>query len=397
MTIHCKPADKVQAVSSNKTIWNLELETVDPGVGIVQTHYESWDEPLLLESGVEFGPITLAYETYGTLNQQRDNAVLVLHALSGDAHVAGRHHPNDRKPGWWDALIGPGRALDTERYFVICVNVIGGCRGSTGPSSIDPATGRPYGMRFPEVTLGDMVAAQVRLLDRLEIDTLRAAIGGSMGGMQVLDLAINYPERVRLAIPLASTARHGAQQIAFNHIGRTAIMSDPNWCGGDYYGYQPPADGLAVARMIGHVSYLSEERLQQRFGRSLQADQPFVDPTGSKFAVESYLNYQGRSFVERFDANSYLYITKALDRFDASAGYGSLVNAFKRAQARFLIASFSSDWLYPPHESEALVDALQMAGREVDYVMMPSPLGHDAFLLESDSLTPLVADALATV
>jgi homoserine O-acetyltransferase len=368
-----------------------QLDIIGAGVGLVETHYATWNAPLLLESGVELGPTTLAYETYGTLNPQRDNAVLVMHALSGDAHVAGRHHPTDHKPGWWDALVGPGRALDTDQYFVVCVNVIGGCSGSTGPSSLDPQTGLPYGMRFPAVTVGDMVAAQVRLLDRLGVDTLRATIGGSMGGMQVLHLAINYPERVRLAIALATTARHGAQQIAFNHIGRQAIMRDSNWRNGDYYNHQPPAGGLAVARMVGHMTYLSDERLQRRFGRTFQ------DQTGSQFAVESYLNYQGNSFVERFDANSYLYITDALDRFDASAGFGSLTDALGNAQARFLVASFDSDWLYPAHESEELVAALQAAGREVHYVQFPSILGHDAFLLEHEQITPLVSDALASL
>jgi len=365
------------------------IDTLGAGVGLVQLQYATWDEPLALDNGVAFGPITLAYETYGTLNTAHDNAVLVMHALSGDAHVAGRHQITDRKPGWWDALVGPGRALDTDQYFVVCANVLGGCAGSTGPSSIDPYTDRPYGMRFPHVTIGDMVRAQVRLLDRLQITTLHAAIGGSMGGMQVLDLVINYPDRVRQAILLATAAQHGAQQIAWNHIGREAIMRDSNWCNGDYYAGPPPADGLAVARMIGHVTYLSEERLERRFGRELQ------DPHGTQFAVESYLNYQGNGFVNRFDANSYIRITDALDRFDAAAGYNSLRDALQQAQARFLLASFDSDWLYPPRDSEALVAALDAAGRDWDYVRLPSVLGHDAFLLEHEQLTPLVANALA--
>lgn len=374
-----------------------ELETLNNDVGIVQPHYATWNEPLRLKSGVELGPITLAYETYGALNARRDNAILVMHALSGDAHVAGRHAPTDRKPGWWDALIGPGRGLDTERYFVICVNVLGGCRGSTGPGSINPATGNPYGMRFPIVTIPDMVAAQVRLLDRLGINTLHAVIGGSMGGMQVLELAINYPDRVRLAMALATTSKHSAQQIAWNHIGRQAIMRDANWRGGDYYGHAIPAAGLAVARMVGHVTYLSEERLDWRFGRELQtADAPGYT-FDTEFAVESYLDYQGLSFVNRFDPNSYLYITKALDYFDASDGYASLVAALRHASARFLIASFSSDWLYPPGESVALVDALNLAGREVEHLALESPLGHDAFLLEHAQLAPIVAEALATL
>jgi homoserine O-acetyltransferase len=367
------------------------IDTLGAGVGLVQPQYATWDEPLVLDNGVAFGPVTLAYETYGTLNTARDNAVLVMHALSGDAHVAGRHQVADRKPGWWDALVGPGRALDTDQYFVVCANVLGGCQGSTGPSSIDPTTDRPYGMRFPHVTIGDMVRAQVRLLDRLGIATLHATIGGSMGGMQVLDLVVNYPHRVRHAILLATAARHGAQQIAWNHIGREAIMRDPRWHNGDYYAGPPPADGLAVARMIGHVTYLSEERLERRFGRDLQ------DPHGTQFAVESYLNYQGNGFVNRFDANSYIRITDALDRFDASAGYASLVDALSNAQARFFVAAFDSDWLYPPRDSEALVAALDAAGRDWDYVRLPSVLGHDAFLLEHEQLTPLVANALALV
>ncbi|HEY0604316.1 MAG TPA: homoserine O-acetyltransferase [Herpetosiphonaceae bacterium] len=376
---------------------SVELETLNTDVGIVQTHYATWEEPLRLQSGAELAPITLAYETYGTLNERRDNALLVMHALSGDAHAAGRHAPSDRKPGWWNDMIGSGRAFDTDQYFVLCVNVIGGCKGSTGPSSLNPATGRPYGSDFPVVTISDMVAAQVRLLDRLGIDTLRAVVGGSMGGMQALDLVINYPERAKLAVLLATAARHGAQQIAFNHIGRQAIMTDANWRGGHYYDGPVPAAGLAAARMVGHMTYLSEERLQWRFGRNLQTlEQPgfSLDP---EFAVESYLNYQGRSFVDRFDPNSYLYITRALDYFDAGAGYDSLIAAFERAQASFLIASFSSDWLYPPRESQTLAAAAQAAGRDVEYVELDSVLGHDAFLLEYERLTPWIADAIASV
>ncbi len=373
-----------------------ELATLNTDVGIVQTQYATWDEPLRLKSGVELTPITLAYETYGALNACRDNAVLVMHALSGDAHVAGRHAPTDRKPGWWDAIVGPGRALDTARYFVICVNVLGGCSGSTGPSSLDPESDRPYGARFPIVTVPDMVAAQVRLLDRLGIQTLHAVIGGSMGGMQVLELAINHPDRVRLGILLATTAQHGAQQIAFNHIGRQAIMRDPLWRGGDYYGHEPPAAGLATARMVGHMTYLSEERLQWRFGRELQKAEELSFAHGSEFAVESYLDYQGNSFVGRFDANSYLYITKALDYFNASDGYASLAEAFKHAQARFLVGSFSSDWLYPPHASEEIVAALQAAGRDVEYITLESPLGHDAFLLDHERLTPIIREFLTS-
>jgi homoserine O-acetyltransferase len=356
----------------------------------------TWDEPLQLRCGAALGPITLAYETYGALNAQRDNAVLVMHTLTGDAHAAGLHHPDDARPGWWDALIGPGRGLDTTRYFVICVNVIGGCGGSTGPSSIDPATDRPYGMRFPMVTIPDMVAAQMRLLDRLGIRTLHGAIGGSMGGMQVLELAINHPDRVRTAIMVASPAKHSAQAIAFNYIGRQAIMSDPNWRGGDYYGHQPPADGLATARRLAHMTYLSADRLQWRFGRDLQEGSELGYTFAPEMAIESYLSYQGDAFTTRFDANSYLYITKALDYFDPQDGYPSLAAAAQQAQARFLIASYSSDWLYPPHESEALAEVLAQAGHSVQYVALESPLGHDAFLLEYREFGPLVAAALAS-
>lgn len=366
-------------------------------VGIVQTQYATWQEPLRLRNGAELGPFTLAYETYGTLNAARDNVILVMHALSGDAHAAGRHHPGDRKPGWWNEMIGPGRAFDTSRYFVLCANVIGGCKGSTGPSSINPATGRPYGTDFPVVTIPDMVAAQLRLLDRLGIERVHAAVGGSMGGMQVLELAINHPERVALAVALATAAKHGPQQIAFNHIGRQAIMRDPQWRGGHYYDGPIPENGLATARMVGHMTYLSAERLQWRFGRDLQALPELSYSFESEFAVESYLNYQGNSFVDRFDANSYLYITKALDYFDACAGYASLVEAFEHARARFLIASFSSDWLYPPQDSETLVAAARMAGRDVEYIALDSVLGHDAFLLEYQRLTPVIADAIASV
>lgn len=371
-------------------------EVLSSDSALVQPQSMRWDEPLRLRCGVELGPITLAYETYGTLNAQRDNAVLVMHTLTGDAHAAGRHHPDDTRAGWWDTLIGPGRGLDTTRYFIICVNVIGGCGGSTGPSSIDPITGRPYAMRFPVVTIPDMVTAQMRLLDRLGIRTLHGAIGGSMGGMQVLELAINHPDRVRVAIMVASPARHSTQAIAFNYIGRQAIMSDPNWRGGDYYGHEPPRAGLATARMLGHMTYLSSERLQWRFGRQLQEATELGYTFTPELAIESYLNYQGHSFTTRFDANSYLYITKALDYFDPQDGFPSLVAAAKQAQARFLIASYSSDWLYPPRESEALAEVLAQAGRDVHYVALESPLGHDAFLLEYKEFAPLVAAALAS-
>lgn len=375
---------------------DFSREAIRADSEIVQPQSMSWDEPLRLRCGVELAPITLAYETYGTLNAQRDNAVLVMHTLTGDAHAAGRYHADDPKAGWWDTLIGPGRGVDTNRYFVICANVIGGCGGSTGPGSIDPATGRPYGMRFPVVTIPDMVAAQMRLLDRLGIRTLHGAIGGSMGGLQVLELAINHPDRVRVAIIVAAPARHSAQAIAFNYIGRQAIMSDPNWRGGDYYEHTAPIAGLATARQLAHMTYLSAERLQWRFGRELQnATEPGFT-FAPEMAIESYLSYQGSSFTARFDANSYLYITKALDYFDPQEGFPSLAAAAQQAQARFLIASYSSDWLYPPRESQALAELLAQAGRDVQYVALDSPLGHDAFLLEYKAFGPLVTAALAS-
>lgn len=364
------------------------------GVGIVHRQYLTWTEPLPLESGATLSPVTLAFETYGELNAERSNAILLLHALSGDAHAAGRHSPNDRKPGWWDGMIGPGRPFDTDRYFVICSNVIGGCQGSTGPSSRDPRTGRPFGARFPVITIGDMVRAQTRLIDALGISRLLAVAGGSMGGFQALEWATAYPERVGGAILLATSARSSAQTIAWNSIGRRAIMSDPRWRGGDYYGFEPPCDGLAIARMIGHVTYLSESALEAKFGRRLQFGEQFAFTLEREFAVESYLDYQGESFNARFDANSYLYITKAMDYWDLPARYGSLDAAMARVQARTLLLSFSSDWLYPTAESRAIADALTRQGRWVEHVDLPSAAGHDAFLVDIDLQRPIISEFL---
>jgi homoserine O-acetyltransferase len=363
-------------------------------IGLVERRTYTSTEPLLLESGATLAPITLAYETYGRLNRARSNVILIMHALSGDAHAAGRHHPTDRKPGWWDSMIGPGKAFDTDRFYVVCANVIGGCQGSTGPSSIEPRTARRYNLRFPVITISDMVNAQVRLLDHLGIEQVLAVIGGSMGGMQVLQFAVSYPDRVKLAVALATTARSSAQAIAWSTIGRRAIMSDPRWKNGEYAPDEPPADGLAIARMIGHMTYVSEERLDWRFDRQLQDTQGINYTLQREFAVESYLDYQGRSFVDRFDANSYLYITKAMDYWDLTRNGRSLTRVFEQSRARFLLASFTSDWLYPPSESEKIVEALQAAGRPVTYHALASPLGHDAFLLEYEALTPLLEEAL---
>ena len=367
------------------------------GIGIVQRQYLTWTEPLVLESGQSLCPVTLAYETYGRLNPARNNAILLLHALSGDAHAAGRHSSTDRKTGWWDEMVGPGRPFDTDKYFVICSNVISGCMGSTGPSSRDPRTGRPYGARFPVVTIGDIVQAQARLLDALGIEQLLAVAGGSMGGFQALEWATAYPERVRGAVLLATAARSGTQTMAWNSIGRRAIISDPRWRDGDYYGHEPPTDGLAVARMIGHVTYLSEQSLEAKFGRRLQHNTGPAFSLEREFAVESYLDYQGESFNARFDANSYLYITKAMDYWDLPGQYGSLDAAMARVEARTLLISFSSDWLYPTAESRAIADALTRQGRPVEHVDLPTSAGHDSFLIDAEAQRPIITGFLDEV
>jgi homoserine O-acetyltransferase len=367
------------------------------GIGLVERRYATWQEPLMLDSGATLAPITLAYETYGELSQARDNAILLLHALSGDAHAAGRNTPTDRKPGWWDVMVGPGRPFDTERYFVICSNVLSGCQGSTGPSSIDPATSRPYGARFPVITIADMVRAQARLLDRLGIEQLLAVAGGSMGGFQALEWATAYPERVRGAILLATSARSSAQTLAWNAIGRRAIMSDTRWRSGDYYGSEPPVDGLAVARMIGHITYLSEPSLERKFGREFRSGAKPGFDLGPEFAIESYLEYQGTSFNARFDANTYLYITKAMDYWDLPAQYGSLDAALARSRAAFLLLSFTSDWLYPTSELLIIADALRRVGRQFEHMELESSAGHDAFLVDYEPQGPIVEEFLASL
>jgi homoserine O-acetyltransferase/O-succinyltransferase len=364
---------------------------------IVHTQQVTFDEELRLQSGATLRPFTLAYETYGTLNADRSNTILICHALSGDAHVAGRHSVHDRKPGWWDEAVGPGKAFDTDRYFILCSNVIGGCSGSTGPSSINPETGRPYGLSFPVVTVADMVEAQRWLLDALDIPTILCATGGSMGGMQAIQWAVSYPERVRSALVLASTARTSAQTIALNEVPRQAIYADPNWNEGDYYGKEPPNAGLAVARMIGHITYLSEKSMREKFGRRLQEREKYGYDFATEFEVESYLKYHGNRFTARFDANSFLYITKAIDYFDMSLGRGDLAQAFTDVKAKFLVLSYSSDWLYPPEQSEELVRALLRNGIDASYVEIKSDYGHDAFLLEVERLGELTRDFLAKV
>jgi homoserine O-acetyltransferase/O-succinyltransferase len=363
-------------------------------VGLVETKTFLFAAPpgeLELECGQKLGPIALAYETYGELSPRRDNAVLICHALSGDAHVAGYHRPEDRKPGWWDLYVGPGKAIDTRKYFVICSNILGGCKGSTGPSSLDPAAGRPYGLRFPIVTITDMVRAQKALLDHLGVERLLSITGGSLGGFQVLEWIVRYPEAVVSAIPIATAARLSAQGIAFNEVGRQAIMADPNWRRGDYDGATPPTAGLAIARMIGHITYLSDSQMHEKFGRRLQTRKAFGYDFSAEFEVESYLRYQGDSFVRRFDANSYLYISKAMDYFDLPGRYGSLVAAFQGVKAEVLVLSISSDWLFPTYQSKETVRALKANGVPTTFLELDSPYGHDAFFLPN----PPMADTLA--
>jgi homoserine O-acetyltransferase len=366
-------------------------------VGIVKTQSFTFADPpqeMRLECGRSFGPITLAYETYGELSPAKDNAILILHALSGDAHAAGFNHPHERQPGWWDIMIGPGKAFDTRKYFVICSNVIGGCKGSTGPSSINPQTGRPFALDFPLVTIHDMVNAQRALIDHLGIDQLLCAVGGSMGGMQALQWVVSYPERVRLAIPIATTSKLSSQGIAFNEVGRQAIQSDPHWKEGEYYGKSIPRRGLAIARMIGHITYLSEKSMHQKFGRKLQDKAAYGYDFRADFQVESYLRYKGDHFVNRFDANSYLYISKAMDYFDLAHPHKKLEQAFANVKAKFLVISFSSDWLFPSYQSKEIVSACRRVGAEAIYTEIQTDYGHDAFLLESGQLSSLITNFL---
>jgi homoserine O-acetyltransferase len=363
------------------------------GLGPVETrHARLFEDGLGLDSGRRLGPVTVAYECYGRLSAARDNAILVCHALSGGAHAAGCHE-GAAKPGWWDVLIGPGKAFDTDRFFVVSSNVLGSCYGTTGPSSMDPATGRPYGSRFPVVTIADMVRVQRGLVDHLGISRLRAVAGGSMGGMQALQWAVQYPDTVQSVVALATSPSHSPQQIAFNEIARRAVMSDPNWRGGDYYDGEPPRAGLAVARMLGHVTYLSDRGMERKFGRNRRAG---ARPFGfdAEFEVEGYLQHQGQAFVDRFDANSLLYVTRAIDYFDLAPAGGTLVDAFAGSRADFLFLTFSSDWLYPPRHLEAAAEAAREAGRAVTYREIPSDYGHDAFLLEHEAQSPIITGFL---
>jgi len=342
---------------------------------------------LELDSGDTIAPVDVAYETYGELNRARSNAIMVLHAFSGDAHAAGESKETGQ-PGWWESMIGPGKAFDTDKYFVICSNVLGGCRGTTGPGSINPDIGCPFAMSLPPITIADMVRLHKKLIDYLGIKRLLSVTGGSMGAMQALQWAVAYPEAIVSAIPIAGTARHSAQQIAFNEVGRQAIMADPDWCGGNYYDKRPPARGLAVARMVGHITYMSDHSMREKFGRRRRDE--------DQFEVESYLRYRGTQFVDRFDANSYLYITKAMDYFDLTEGHHSLAAAFSGVKARFLVISFTSDWLYPSYQSLEVVRALRGRNCDVAYCELSSNYGHDAFLVTVNEQTELVRGFLSS-
>lgn len=365
---------------------------------VVETQYFTFAYPpneLVLESGEKLGPITLAYETYGKLNRDKSNGILILHAFSGDAHAAG-YHEGDRKPGWWDEMIGPGKAFDTNQYFVICSNILGGCQGSTGPSSINPETGTPYGLDFPLITIGDMVNCQKSLIEHLGIEQLLSVAGGSMGGMQVSAWLTKYPQCIRSAIPIATAIKHSPQQIAFNEVGRQAIMADPNWKSGHYYGDPVPARGLAVARMVGHITFMSDTSMEAKFGRQKKNNSHLPKFTPD-FEVEGYLNYRGDSFVKRFDANSYLYISKAMDNFDASGGK-PLQKMFEGAKGvKVLVMAFKSDWLYPAYQSKEIVKACKLSGLEATYCEIDSTYGHDAFLLEVEEETHLISHFLKNV
>ena len=366
-------------------------------VGTVRTNYFHLASPpneLTLENGEKLGPITVAYETYGQLNAERSNAILILHALSGDAHAAG-FHEGDEKPGWWDDMIGPGRAFDTDKYFIICSNVLGGCKGTTGPSSTNPNTGRKYGLDFPVISFSDMVHVQKHLIDHLKIDQLLAVAGGSMGGMQALEWVASFPDKLKSAIIIAAAVRHSSQQIALNEVGRQAIMADPHWKGGYYDDSRPPAKGLSVARMIGHITFMSDISMAEKFGRRHgQNGKPHKFSNG--FAVEEYLHNRGDNFVRRFDANSYLYITKAMDTFDVSRGK-SLYEVFKGIESKILVIAFKSDWLYPASQSREIVRACKLAGIDTTYCEVFSTYGHDAFLLEVQEETHLVKHFLEKV
>ncbi len=374
-------------------------ETFEPGegsVGVVETQSTTLfppPNPLVLANGQELGPITVAYETYGTLSPKRDNAIFICHALTGDAHAAGYHSPEDRKPGWWDNFIGPGKGLDTNEYFVICANILGGCQGTTGPKSLNPQTDERYCSEFPVITIGDIVQVHSALVESLGIEKLLGIIGGSLGGMQALEWAARFPDQMQSCLVLASAANLSAQGIAFNTVGRRAILADPQFHNGRYYEEsEGPQYGLALARMLAHITYLSEASIELKFGRRLQDAESFAYDLQreTEFQIESYLHYQGRQFVERFDANSYLHLTKAMDYFNLTEGHGSLPTALSKTKARFLVVSYTTDWLFPSCQSREIVSALLKVGQDVSYMELESPFGHDAFLIEEAPLSQIV-------
>ncbi len=363
-------------------------------VGVAKTRYFEFDE-LPLDSGEKLAPVRIAYETYGSLNSRGTNAILICHALSGDAHAAGKSRRTSRKHGWYDVAVGPGKTFDTRKYFIICSNVIGGCKGSTGPSSVNPGTGKPYGLDFPLITVRDMVRAQKRLIDHLGIRKLFCVTGGSMGGMQALEWAVEYPDSLRLAIPIAASAKQYPLGIAFHHVGRAAITGDPEWQNGSYYKRGQPKRSLSLARQIGHITYLSQDTLLRKFGRRMLRAGRNGQKFGGEFEVQSYFSYQGKSFVRRFDANSYLYITKAIDDFDLThGGKRTLAEAFSGAKAKFLLVSFTSDWLYPPEHVEEIRAGLAEAGVPSVYRKLDLPYGHDAFLVYNNTLGNVLVEFL---
>jgi len=351
-------------------------------------------DSLTLDSGESFGPINIAYETFGTLNEKKDNAILVIHALTGDTHVCSDYDKDDQTPGWWDDVIGKGKAIDTDKYFIICSNCFGGCSGTTGPATISPKTGKPYGLEFPIITVRDMVRVQKLLVDYLGIESLKAVIGGSLGGMQVLEWAVSFPDTVKKAIVIASAAKTSPQVIAFGEVGRNAIMADPNFNSGNYYDGERPVKGLSIARMVAHITYLSNESMQLKFGRDIKTEIKKSDELyglfGPMFQVESYLRYQGQKFVERFDANSYLYITKAMDMFDVKRDKQTLAEALQVVKSRMLVISFTSDWHFMPSESWEIVKAMMSCDKEISYINLNSPYGHDAFLIKNPEQERLI-------
>ncbi|MBI2485729.1 MAG: homoserine O-acetyltransferase [Deltaproteobacteria bacterium] len=384
---------------SSQELGESPVVIVDKGsVGIVKTEYHTFAYPpnkFVLDNDEKLGPITVAYETYGELNETMDNVILIEHALTANAHAAGKHSPDEKYPGWWDVMIGPGKAFDTDKYFVVCSNILGSCYGTTGPSSVNPETGRPYGFTFPLIGIRDMVRVQKELIDHLGIRRIRGIAGGSMGGMQAIEWSLLYQDIVDSIILIASAPRSTPQSIAIHKVGIQAIMDDPNWNEGNYYGKEPPNKGLAIARMIGHITYLSDEWLWHKFGRKHTDPSKMKLSLDSKFEIESYLEYQGSKFVQRFDANSYIYLLRSIDLYDAAEGYENLDESFKRIKCKkVFVSSFSSDWLYPSYQSEEIVRALKANNIDVTYHKIDSPYGHDSFLLEYKKLTRFINDFL---